>query len=107
MSRLVTIALVLIAVVSGLALFQLKHIVQAKDAELAALYEQMAEDREALRVLNVEWDYRTRPHHLQALAAEKLELAPTQPAQILASLAELPYRPVTFEAAPESGEGRQ
>ena len=107
MSRLVTIALVLIAVVSGLALYQLKHIVQAKDAELAALYRQMADDREALRVLNVEWDYRTRPHHLQALAAEKLDLAPARPDQILPGLAALPYRPVAFEAAPEGGEGRQ
>jgi len=82
-----------IAVIAGAAgLYALKHEVEERRAAVAALERQMAEDREALRVLKAEWAYLDSPQMIQERALRHLRLRPPTPDQFLPVLGMLPLR---------------
>ena len=83
----------------GYALFQVKYEVMAQEDELARLNRQIAESREAVRVLNAEWSFLTQPTRLAELARRYLTLVPIGTAQ-LGSIAAIPLRNADPQIAP-------
>lgn len=75
----------------GYILFQVKYEVQQQEDELARLDRQIADSREAVRVLNAEWSFLTQPERLSDLARRYLTLVPIGTAQ-LGSIAAIPLR---------------
>lgn len=86
MNRLTTTLVLLLIVASGVGLYQLKYKTQQLQREVTALDRQLAADREAIRVLEAEWTYLTRPERVAALAERYLALEPTSGLQVLASI---------------------
>ena len=71
-----------IAVVAvGYAMFEVKMEVVQQEETLNRLNRQIAEGREAIRVLNAEWSFLTRPTRLDQLAGKYLGLAPLTASQ--------------------------
>jgi len=71
-----------IAVIAvGYAMFEVKMEVVQQEETLNRLNRQIAEGREAIRVLNAEWSFLTRPSRLDQLAGKYLGLAPLKAAR--------------------------
>jgi hypothetical protein len=68
--RISTILTLLIAAVFGVLLFWTSQDVQKQERELAKAKRALAQERETIRVLSVEWDYLNRPQRLEELASE-------------------------------------
>lgn len=86
-----TIAL-LILVLAGSGLFNLKYKVENKERELRSMQHQLQDDQRAIRVLKAEWAYLNRPDNIQELAVKYLGLKPLQPRHIYGGLRALPWR---------------
>jgi len=86
-------------VVVGFAMFQVKYEVMQQESQLARIHRQIAESREAVRVLNAEWSFPTQPARLESLAHRYLDLAPIGTAQ-LGTIAAIPLRATGAQAAP-------
>lgn len=71
-----TILWFLIATCLGVALFMVKHEVQRREEQLAALHRQILASQEAIHVLEAEWSYLNRPERLEALVRRHLNLVP-------------------------------
>jgi len=78
--------------VMGAVLLQTKYTVQEKARELRELAAQIHKDREAIRVLEAEWAYRTTPSKLQEQSLEYLAMAPVSPRQVVMSVKDVPRR---------------
>jgi hypothetical protein len=78
-------------VVVGYAMFQMKYEVMQQEDRLARLDREIASDREAVRVLNAEWNYLSQPARLDELAKRYLDLVPIGPKQ-LGSIDAIPLR---------------
>jgi len=78
--------------IMGAVLLQTKFTVQEKARELRALAAQIHKDREAIRVLEAEWAYRTTPNKLQEQSLEYLAMAPVSPRQVVMSVRDVPRR---------------
>jgi len=78
-------------VIVGYAMFQVKYEVMQQEDQLARLNRQIADSREAVRVLNAEWSFLTQPTRLNALSKRYLTLVPIGAAQ-LGSIDALPLR---------------
>lgn len=81
----------LCVVLVSYALFQMKYEVMRQEEQLATLDKKIAENREAVRVLNAEWSYLTQPARLDGLRKRYLSLVPIGTAQ-LGSIAAIPMR---------------
>lgn len=68
-------------------LYEVEHAVRRLDRELASLQENVAREREAIRVLNAEWSYLTEPSRLQDLVSKYSELRLIEPDQTVTSAA--------------------
>ena len=100
MIRTATIFWIVLAAVTGTGLFQLKHVVQDMDEELARLNRQILAEHQNIHVLRAEWSRHNQPQRLQQFAQRHLDLEPMKPAQI-ARLSDLPRRPlVDVQPAP-------
>ncbi|MBI4184753.1 MAG: hypothetical protein HY521_12240 [Proteobacteria bacterium] len=101
MIRPATLIWSLLALVSGVGLFLLKHDVQRLEEAHARLIRAIAEGREAIHVLKAEWSYLNEFDRLQALADRHLELTPMSGAR-WGRLEDLPRRdsPAAGEPAP-------
>lgn len=95
-----------LAVAAGIGLFYAKHRVQALEAELAGLQQQILRDREAIHVLRAEWSFLNDPERLAELARRHLEMAPVSGSQ-LARFEDIPHKlpPSPSERTPE-GDGQ-
>ncbi|MEX0584104.1 MAG: hypothetical protein WD185_10565 [Sneathiella sp.] len=93
--NLTVLTLVLFAAVSY-GLYQLSYEVQELEKDLTSLNANIAENKEAVRILKAEWTYQNRPDVLQALASKYLPLLLIAPYQV-ASVGEVPYPPVDPE----------
>lgn len=82
MNRLVTSLVILIIVASGIGLYQLKYKTQRLQQEVRALEAEMVADQAAIRVLEAEWTYLTRPDRVAALTKRYLALVPTEGQQV-------------------------
>lgn len=65
-----------IAAAAAVTLFSLSQRTQKAERALGALEREIAERGEAIRVLEAEWHYLTRPERLAGLAEERLDLVP-------------------------------
>lgn len=93
MSKALNLSGMLLVIVLGGGLYQLKHVVEEKDRILDELYRAHVEDQKAVRVLGAEWAFLNSPEYLQEMAVRHLRLAPTLPTQVIRSLSDIPYRP--------------
>ncbi len=90
--NLTVLSLVLFAAVSY-GLYQLSYEVQELEKDLSSLNENIAENKESIRILKAEWTYQNRPDVLQALAGKYLPLLLIAPYQV-ASVGDVPYPPI-------------
>lgn len=98
-ARLTILLAVTAAIVSGTALFRVSQQVQTAENEKSRLAAAVSSEREAIRVLNAEWDYLNRPDRLEDLAVEHLGMQPPQPRQMQNAPDTLP--PPAVVSAPE------
>jgi hypothetical protein len=92
MIRPSSIIWLVLVVIVGYAMFQVKYEVMQQEETLAQLNKDIADGHEQIRVLDAEWSYLTRPDRLQRLATRFLDLSPIAAAQIT-SVSALPERP--------------
>jgi len=78
-------------IVVGYAMFQVKYEVMQQEDQLARINRQIADSREAVRVLNAEWSFLTQPTRLGELSKRYLNLVPIGTAQ-LGSIDAIPLR---------------
>ncbi len=91
MSRLSLPIWLLVIVVAGFCMFEVKFAVQELEARLIGANRQIQEDEDALRVLKAEWSYLNEPDRLADLNLRHLGLAPVSARQMV-GLADLPVR---------------
>ncbi|HUZ72276.1 MAG TPA: hypothetical protein VMU87_04765 [Stellaceae bacterium] len=84
---------------TGYIMFQVKYQVMHQEAQLAHIDHQIAESREAIRVLKAEWSFLSRPSRLSELSKRYLHLVPIEPAQ-LGSIDAIPLRDPAADASP-------
>lgn len=82
----------LLVVTAGVALFLLKHAIEAREMLVAEIHQQYLEDQAAVRVMRAEWAYLNSPDYLQSLVQKHLALGPARPAQIIESVSAIPLR---------------
>ena len=92
MRRPLTIGALTLAVGVAYGLYELSYEVQQLEADLTRLNRQLLEAQDAVQVLHAEWAYLNRPQSLQRLSAKHLDLAPIEPHQVVARVADLPVR---------------
>ena len=88
--RLRTIVIFSLAGLSGGLLLYTSQNVQQAEHQLHQIQSSIAQEEEAIRVLNAEWAYLNSPERLEELAAEYLRLVPAAPGQIVPEPSALP-----------------
>ncbi len=83
MLRLVNVCLVLGLAALAYGIYQVKYEARALDERIVALHEEIEDERDALAVARAEWSLLNRPERIERLAKKYLELAPTQPRQLV------------------------
>jgi hypothetical protein len=91
----------LVIATAGYGMFQIKFEVQALEAELTALNNDIRAREEAIRVLRAEWSYLNEPTRLAALAARYLELTPVAANQLV-RFNDVPLRPAAGTATQDA-----
>lgn len=82
--KLSTIATFALATALGAALFWVSQQVQLLERDQRGINEQIASEKEGMRVLNAEWDYLNRPDRIETLAAKYLDkMQPVVPDNLL------------------------
>ena len=76
MIRVSTLIWIMLVALSGYAMFQVKSEVTRLDKRLVAVNRQIADDRDQMRTLNVEWATLTQPERLDTLSQHVLQLSP-------------------------------
>ena len=71
--RLSTLTSIVLALLAGGALFWVSQQVQMLEHEQRQLKQDIATQKEGIRVLDAEWDYLNRPDRLEALVADHLK----------------------------------
>lgn len=108
MNRLSLPIWLLVIVVAGFCMFQVKFAVQELEARLDSANRQIQQDEDALRVLKAEWSYLNEPDRLADLNRRHLGLAPVSARQMV-GLADLPLRaappPAMVADAPAAPDG--
>ena len=89
-ARLSILLAVIMAVMAGTALFRVSQQVQTAEEEQQKLVRAVTSEKEAIRVLNAEWDYLNRPDRLEELSQEYLHMQMPQMKQMESSPADLP-----------------
>jgi hypothetical protein len=100
MIRISAIVWVVVLVLLGIGLFQVKYNVQSKERELGEVRRQIETNLSAIHVLEAEWSYLNDPLRLADLTRRHTELVPTTPAQI-GDFAGLPPRIEDAPATPD------
>ncbi|SLN37217.1 cell division protein FtsL [Oceanibacterium hippocampi] len=91
MRGLVVFATVVV-VGAAYGLYELKYEVEHLEDRLRSLNGGIADSRDAIEVLRVEWSYLNRPEYLQELATQYLDYQPIAATQV-AEIDRLPFRP--------------
>ncbi len=82
MLRTLNTLLVIAVLAAGFVIYSLEHRTRGAEQRIAAINEEMAKERDAMKLLNVEWSYLTRPSRLERIARENLGLRPVDVLQI-------------------------
>ena len=93
MKRSITLITLCVLIVVSYGLYNLKYEVEDLQDHANGLRAQMEEDRRAIKVLEAEWAYLSRPDRLQKLSAKFLTLQPTIAKQV-GGVADLRIKPV-------------
>lgn len=96
-----------LATLFGVLLFWTSQAVQRKEDTLKDLKKELTTQKEASRVLGVEWDYLNRPQRLEKLAHEQLGMERPTSGGIARSIEDVP-EPVIVNVTPdfyEEGSG--
>ena len=88
--RLSTVALVIVAALTGVMLFRISERVQTAEDNLTRMEEAAAKEAETIRVLRAEWDYLNRPDRLESLAKTHLKMTKPGITQVMTDSGELP-----------------
>ncbi len=80
--RPVTICGIGALMLTALIIYEVKYEVRQLAQEVTALEAELAQEYQALHVLQAEWAYTTRPERLRKLTKRHLELAPVNATQI-------------------------
>lgn len=70
--RISHILMLFVAGFCAISLFWTSQSVQVKERDLKKMQKELAREKDALRVLTLEWDYLNRPERLEKLAHEQL-----------------------------------
>lgn len=91
--KLSTVFVLLLAIVTGSALFWVSQKVQQLEREQRTMQQKVASEEEGIRVLAAEWDYLNRPDRLEALAARYLKaMEPVAPEDLLKNANAVPEK---------------
>ena len=82
MLRALNTMLVVAVLGAAFLIYSLEHRMRGAERRFAAVQVQIAEEREAMKLLSVEWSYLTRPARLERLARDELGLRPVEVLQI-------------------------
>lgn len=88
--RISNVLILLVAVVFGVLLFGTSQSVQQKEEELHALKKELNSEKDAIRVLSVEWDYLNRPQRLEELARKELGMKPAGVKELVTAAQDIP-----------------
>ncbi len=102
MIRVSTLIWVMLVALSGYAMFQVKSEVGRLDKRLATVNRQIADDREQIRTLNVEWATLTQPDRLETMSQHVLRLQPIR-TYVLGTLDQPPLRDDAVAPAAPAG----
>ena len=80
--------------ISGVALYGIAYEVERMDAELAALEENIREEREAVHGLRAEWAYLARPARIETLSRQYLPQMRNLSADRIGGAEDLPFEPL-------------
>ncbi len=83
MLRAFNALLVVAVLVSGFVIYSLEHRTRGAERRIAELNDALAQERENMKLLNVEWAFLTRPARLERLARDELGLRPVRVQQIV------------------------
>ncbi len=78
------------AVSSGALLFWTSQSVQKAEHRLAALDRAIQSERQAIRVLETEWDYLNRPDRLEVLARDYFDMSPLRSEAVSGNFSVIP-----------------
>lgn len=93
MKRSITFLALIILVGVSYGLYNLKYKVEDLQEHADGLRQQMDDDRRAIKVLDAEWAYLSRPSRLQRLSDKFLKLQPTAAEQV-GTVADLRLKPM-------------
>ena len=88
--RLSTILSLGMAAGAGFILFQTSQNVQQAESRLHNTQAALAKERDAMLVLETEWDYLNRPDRLEELARQHLKMEASSPAALIGDSSDLP-----------------
>ena len=93
------------ASLAGAALFWTSQNVQRTEVEMKQLQEEIAQERQSIRVLRAEWDYLNTPERLEEMATHYLHMEPQEVSAVVVDPAALPdpFVPVLPSRKPEFG----
>jgi cell division protein FtsL len=83
MLRFVNICLLLGLLALAYVIYQVKYETRALDAEIATIGKDIEAERDAIAVLRAEWSLLNRPERIERLAKKHLQLAPSDPRQLV------------------------
>lgn len=90
MIRLSSLTALILALLSGAALFWVSQQVQQVEREQRQLLASLDQEEESIRVLKAEWDYLNRPERLEELSARYLKMAPASADTLVQSISAIP-----------------
>lgn len=98
MLRFVTVFFLIVTAGVAAGLYHVKYSVDRMEGQAMALETGIADETEAIRILEAEWSVLNRPERLQQLSDRFLDLRPVEAAQI-SGFADLPVRAPDLEGA--------
>ena len=83
MLRFVTVFFMILVIGVSAGLYHVTYSFDRMERQAMALRSQIAQDREAMRILDAEWSALNQPGRLQTLSERFLDLRPLEAAQII------------------------